>query len=54
MDDDTWLRVVKVVAPGIIKIKVSIVACVLPILLYIYITLHICLSILSADYIGFP
>ena len=31
MDDETWLKVVKVVAPGIRKIKVSNVACVLPI-----------------------
>ena len=28
MDDETWAEVVKVVAPGMIKIKVSNVACV--------------------------
>ena len=31
MDDETWVKVVKVAAPGIRKIKVSNVACVLPI-----------------------
>ena len=49
MDDETWAKVVKVVAPGIRKMKVSNVACVLPILFSIYITLHIYPSRLSAD-----
>ena len=49
MDGDTWVKVVKVVAPGIIKMKVSNVSCVLPILFSIYITIHICLSKLSTD-----
>ena len=31
MDDDTWVKVTKVVAPGIRKMKVSNVACMLPI-----------------------
>ena len=39
MDDETWVNVVKVVAPGIRKMKVINVACVLPILLFIYLTL---------------
>ena len=49
MDDETWERVVKVVAPGIIKMKVGNVSCFLPILFYIYITLHLCPSKLSSD-----
>ena len=49
MDDDTWEKVVKVVAPGIIKMKVSNVACVFPILLSIYITIHIYPSKFSSD-----
>ena len=49
MDDETWTKVVKVVAPGIIKMKVSNVACVFPILLSIYLTLHLCPSRLSSD-----
>ena len=49
MDDETWAKVVKVVAPGIRKMKVSNVACVLPILFYIYLTLHLCPSKLSSD-----
>ena len=40
-DDETWAKVVKVVDPGIRKIKVSNVACVLPIIFTIYLTLHI-------------
>ena len=31
MDDETWAKVVKVVVPGIRKMKVSNVACVFPI-----------------------
>ena len=49
MDGETWVKVVKVVAPGIRKMKVSNVACVLPILLSIYLTLHIYPSKLSSD-----
>ena len=51
MDDETWAKVVKVVAPGIRKMEVSNVACVFPILLSIYLTLHICPSRLSSDYL---
>ena len=49
MDDDTWAKVVKVVAPGIRKMKVSNIACVFPILLSVYLTLHICTSKFSSD-----
>ena len=49
MDDETWLKVVKVVALGIIKMKVSNVACVFPILFSIYLTLHLFPSKFSAD-----
>ena len=51
MDDEPWVKVVKVVAPGIIKMKLSNVAYVLPILFYIYmyITLHVYPSKLSED-----
>ena len=49
MDDETWEKVVKVVAPGIRKIKVSNVACVFPILFSIYLTLHFCPSEFSLD-----
>ena len=48
MDDETWLGVVKVVAPCIGKIKVSNVAFVFTILFSIYLTLHLCSSKLSA------
>ena len=41
MDDEIWENVLKVVDPGIRKIKVSNVACVLPIIFTIYLTLHI-------------
>ena len=41
MDGETWAKLEKLVAPGIIKMKVINVACVLPILFYIYLTLHI-------------
>ena len=53
MYDETWEKVVNVVSPGIIKIKVSSFACVLPILLSIYLTLHICPSKLFTDYMCF-
>ena len=49
MDYGNWGKVVKVLASGIRKIKDIDVACVLPILFYIYITLHIYSSKLSAD-----
>ena len=54
MDDEIWEKVVKVVAPDIIKMKVSNVYCNFPILLFIYLTLHIYPSYLSLDYIIFP
>ena len=50
MDYETWSKVVKVVARGIIKMKVSSVACIFPILLSIYLTLRICTSKLSTYY----
>ena len=40
LDDDTWEKVVKVVAPGIIKIMVMLIVCFL-ILISTYLTLHI-------------
>ena len=49
MDDKTSEKVLKVVAPGIRKMKVSNVDCVLPILLSIYLNIHLCTSKLSAD-----
>ena len=49
MDDETWVKVVKVVATGIRKIKVINVACVFPILFSIHLTLHLCTSKLSSD-----
>ena len=38
VDDETWDKVVKVVAPGIRKIKASNGACIFPILLSVYLT----------------
>ena len=49
MDDKTWERVVKVVAPGIRKMKVSNVAFLCSILFSTYLTLHFCSYKLSAD-----
>ena len=49
MDDETWLNLVKVVSPGIRKMKVSNVAYVLPILFSMYLTLYICTSKFCAD-----
>ena len=49
MDDETWEKVLKVVAPGIRKMRVSNVACVLPILLSIYLILPFCPYKFSAD-----
>ena len=54
MDAKNWAKVVKVVASGIIKMKVGNFACVLPILFSLYITLHICPSRFSADDFLFP
>ena len=48
MDDDTWVNVVKVVSPGIIKMKVSNVD-FLPDLFSVYLTLRLCIYKLSAD-----
>ena len=49
MYDETWEKVVKVVAPGIRKFKVSNAACVLTILFSIYLTIHLCPSKISTD-----
>ena len=49
MDDETWAKLVKMVAPGIRKMKVSNVACVFPILFSIYLTIHLCPSKFSSD-----
>ena len=49
MDDETLQKVLKVLDPGIRKTKVINIACVSPILLFIYLTLHICPSKLSSD-----
>ena len=51
MDDKNWTKVVKVVAPGIRKIAVRNVAFVCSILFSNYLTLHLCYSKLSADYL---
>ena len=48
MDDETWAKVVKVVAPGIRKMAVRNVAFVCSILFSAYITLHLCSSKFSA------
>ena len=49
MDDETWAKVVKVVAPGIMKMMVSNVAFVCSILFSTYITLHLFSPKLSTD-----
>ena len=49
MDDETWDKLVKVVSPGIRKMKVVHVDFVLSFLLSIYLTLNICPSKFSAD-----
>ena len=51
MDDDTWAKMVKVVAPGIRKMVVSNVAVVCSILFLNYLNIHICSFKLSADYL---
>ena len=48
MDDETWAKVVKVVAPGIRKMAVSNVDFVCSILFSTYLTLHFSSSKLSA------
>ena len=48
-DDETWAKVVKVVAPGIRKMEVSNAAFVWYILFSTYLTLHICSSKFSSD-----
>ena len=49
MDDETWAKAVKVVAPVIRKMVVSNVDFVCSILFYTYLTLHLCSSKSSAD-----
>ena len=49
MDDETWAKVVKVVAPGIRKMMVRNVAFVCSILFSTYLTRHLCSSKFSAD-----
>ena len=49
MDDETCPKVVKLVSPGIRKTQVSNFASFLPIILSIYLTLHICPYKLSVD-----
>ena len=49
MDNKTWEKVVKVVAPGIRKMAVSNVAFLCSNLLSTYLTLHLCSSKFSAD-----
>ena len=53
MDGETWENVVKLLTPGIRKMKVSNFACVFPILISIYITLHLCPSKSSSDDLGY-
>ena len=49
MDDETWAKVVKVVAPGIRKMAVRNVAFVCSNLFSTYLTLHLFSSKLSED-----
>ena len=49
MDNKTWEKVVKFVAPGIRKMAVINVAFVCSILFSTYLTLHLCSSKFSAD-----
>ena len=49
MNEQTWDKVVKVVAPGIRKMAVINVAFFCSILFSTYITLHVCSSKFSAD-----
>ena len=50
MDDETSAKVVKVVAPGIKKLRRGILFCVLSVLLCIYLTLHLCPSKFYANF----
>ena len=50
---ETWEKVVKLVTPVIIEMKVVTVPCVLPILFDIYITIHLCPSKFSSGYMRF-
>ena len=54
MDEDTWAKVVNVVAPGIRKMAVRNVAFACSILFFTYLTIHLCSSKLSADDSGLP
>ena len=54
MDDKTWAKVVKVVAPGIRKMAVSNIAFACSILFSTYLTLHLCYSKLYADDLRLP
>ena len=49
LDDETWEKVVKVVAPSIRKMAVINVDFVCSILFSTYLTLHLCSSKFSAD-----
>ena len=49
MDDKTWAKVVKVVAPGIRKVAVINVAFVCSVLFSTYLTLLLCSSKFSAN-----
>ena len=49
MDDETWSKVMKVVAPGIRKMAERNVGFFCSILFSIYLTLHLIYSKLSAD-----
>ena len=49
VDDETWAKVVKVVAPGIRKMTVINVSFVCSVFFSTDITLHLCSSKLSAD-----
>ena len=51
MDDKTWAKVVKLVAPGIRKMKVINVACIFPILFSVYLTIHLYPSKFSSNYL---
>ena len=53
-DNETWENVVKVVASGIIKMKLSNLACALRISFSIYLSIHIFLSKFSADDMRLP
>ena len=44
LDDETWAKMAKVVSPFVRKMKVINVDCVFPIVIAIYIHLHICTS----------